>query len=216
MNETSSLPKSWAWTTIGEVVEVAIEQGSPIGRSDFLYVDISSIDTKTKKISEPKTLPTSKAPTRAKQHLKPRDVVVSMTRPNLNGVAMVPQEMFTAIASTGFCVLRPIDTAPALMFYLVQAESFVSAMSLLVQGALYPAVRPKDILAYKFPLPPLAEQHRIVAKIEELFTKLDAGVQELRRAKAQLKRYRQSVLKAAVTGQPNSLIGRESAGRRSG
>ena len=50
------------------------------------------------------------------------------------------------------------------------------------------------------PLPPLPEQHRIVAKIEELFTKLDAGVDALKQVQAQLKRYRQSVLKAAVEG----------------
>ncbi len=52
----------------------------------------------------------------------------------------------------------------------------------------------------KIPLPPLSEQHRIVAKIEELFTKLDAGKEELLQAKARLKRYRQSVLKAAMEG----------------
>ena len=49
-------------------------------------------------------------------------------------------------------------------------------------------------------LPPLPEQHRIVTKIEELFTKLDAGINELHKAQAQLKRYRQSVLKAAFEG----------------
>jgi len=51
-----------------------------------------------------------------------------------------------------------------------------------------------------FPLPPLPEQRRIVAKIEELFARLDAGVSALEKARAQLKRYRQSVLKAAVEG----------------
>ena len=50
------------------------------------------------------------------------------------------------------------------------------------------------------PLPPLPEQHRIVAKIEELFTKLDAGIDALHKVGAQLKRYRQSVLKAAFEG----------------
>lgn len=50
------------------------------------------------------------------------------------------------------------------------------------------------------PIPPLAEQARIVAKIEELFSDLDAGVAALKRAKANLKRYRASVLKAAVEG----------------
>jgi type I restriction enzyme S subunit len=49
-------------------------------------------------------------------------------------------------------------------------------------------------------LPPLPEQHRIVAKIEELFTELDAGVDALKKIKAQLKRYRQAVLKYAFEG----------------
>lgn len=51
------------------------------------------------------------------------------------------------------------------------------------------------------PLPPLNEQRRIVEKIEELFTKLDAGVRSLEQVRAQLKSYRQSVLKAAVEGE---------------
>lgn len=50
------------------------------------------------------------------------------------------------------------------------------------------------------PLPPLAEQYRIVAKIEELFTRLDAGVEALKQIKRQLKRYRQAVLKHAFEG----------------
>jgi type I restriction enzyme S subunit len=50
------------------------------------------------------------------------------------------------------------------------------------------------------PLPPLPEQHRIVNKIEELFTKLDAGVDALKKIKIQLKRYRQAVLKNAFEG----------------
>ena len=49
-------------------------------------------------------------------------------------------------------------------------------------------------------IPPLAEQRRIVAKIEELFSDLDAGVAALERVLANLKRYRASVLKAAVEG----------------
>jgi type I restriction enzyme S subunit len=51
-----------------------------------------------------------------------------------------------------------------------------------------------------FLIAPLNEQRRIVAKIEELFSDLDAGVAALERAKANLKRYRAAVLKAAVEG----------------
>ena len=50
------------------------------------------------------------------------------------------------------------------------------------------------------PFAPVNEQRRIVAKIEELFSDLDAGVAALERVKAKLKRYRAAVLKAAVEG----------------
>jgi type I restriction enzyme S subunit len=50
------------------------------------------------------------------------------------------------------------------------------------------------------PLPPLAEQRRIVAAIEEQFTRLDAGVAALKRVQASLRRYRAAVLKAACEG----------------
>ena len=53
---------------------------------------------------------------------------------------------------------------------------------------------------FPFPLPPLAEQHRIVAEIEKQLTRLDASVGALRRAKANLKRYRASVLKDGCEG----------------
>ena len=52
----------------------------------------------------------------------------------------------------------------------------------------------------KVPLPPSAEQTRIVAKLEELLSDLDAGVAELKAAQKKLAQYRQSLLKAAVEG----------------
>jgi len=53
---------------------------------------------------------------------------------------------------------------------------------------------------FVLPIAPINEQHRIVEKIEELFSKLDSAVTELKNVKAQLKRYRQSVLKSAFEG----------------
>lgn len=50
------------------------------------------------------------------------------------------------------------------------------------------------------PIPPLPEQHRIVAKIEELFSELDKGIENLKTAQAQLKVYRQALLKHAFEG----------------
>ncbi|MEI6287449.1 MAG: restriction endonuclease subunit S [Bacillota bacterium] len=60
-----------------------------------------------------------------------------------------------------------------------------------------PSVRKTDIEKIQVLLPPLPEQHRIVGKIEELFSELDKGVENLKLAQQQLKVYRQAVLKAA-------------------
>lgn len=57
-----------------------------------------------------------------------------------------------------------------------------------------------DYLEIDIPLPPLKEQHRIVAKIEELFSELDNGIANLKAAQAQLKVYRQALLKHAFEG----------------
>lgn len=183
---------------LGELADEPVENTGPAG--DFVYVDISSIDRETKKIIDPRPLALSKAPSRAKQILKAGDVLVSMTRPNLNAVALVPEHLDGAIGSTGFHVLRSRWLAPQFLLALVQTQSFIDAMSAVVQGALYPAVRPRDIAAYSFSFETPFQQARIVAKLEELLTDLDAGVDELKAAQRKLKQYRQSLLKSAVEG----------------
>jgi type I restriction enzyme S subunit len=67
-------------------------------------------------------------------------------------------------------------------------------------GIGQPNVNATKLARLQIPLPPPQEQQRIVAKIEELLTKLDAGVEGLKQLQVQLKRYRQSLLKAAVEG----------------
>jgi type I restriction enzyme S subunit len=195
----NGLPPGWTYTTIGDITESAVEQGPPDGR-EFLYVDISSIDNATKRIASPKALPSSQAPSRARQRLKPGDVLVSMTRPNLNGAAMLPPQLEGAIGSTGFHVMRAPDVEARWLYYFVQTHAFIDAMSRLVLGVLYPAVRPKDIRNHTIPLAPLREQQRIVEEIEKQFTRLEAAVAALKRVRANLKRYRASVLKAACEG----------------
>ena len=188
-------------SSFGELTALRVEQTGPSGGEEFVYVDISSIDNQAKRIVDPKRLSPEAAPSRARQRLRKGDVLVSMTRPNLNAVAIVPPDLDGAIGSTGFHVLRANDDVePHWLYYAVQSSSFVKSMCDLVQGALYPAVRPKDIREYAISPPPLAKQREIVAELEKQFSRLDEAVANLQRVKANLTRYRASVLNDAVEG----------------
>ena len=68
------------------------------------------------------------------------------------------------------------------------------------RGTGTPHVDPELLWNYDFPIPPLNEQRRIVARIEELFSELDTGVESLKAAQKQLGVYRQALLKKAFEG----------------
>lgn len=88
-----------------------------------------------------------------------------------------------------------------LNYFLTQLRFSGFFISIAQHAVNQSSLNQQKLKAIEVPLPPLPEQRRIVARIEELFSRLDAGVAALRQAKAQLQRYRQSVLAAAVTGQ---------------
>jgi len=162
----------WEQKTIGEVTENA-KQYKPKSDEEFYYIDIASIDKDQKKIINPKEYLGKDAPSRARQVVETGDILVSMTRPNLNSVALVTPEFNNQIASTGFDVLRPINIEPEWLFLLVRTDKFIAKMSELVQGALYPAIRPKDIRSFSIPSPSLNEQKEIIRRVEALFAYAD-------------------------------------------
>ena len=73
-------------------------------------------------------------------------------------------------------------------------------MSQLVQGALYPAVRGKDVLSTPIPIAPINEQRRIADKLDRVLARVDAVNEHLSRVAPLIKRFRQSVLAAATSG----------------
>lgn len=81
-------------------------------------------------------------------------------------------------------------------FLFSQKRSFIKAG----KGGAQPNISQGIIKEWPFNFPPLNEQHRIVAKIEELFSELDKGIENLKTAQAQLKVYRQALLKHAFEG----------------
>ncbi|MEJ2353004.1 MAG: restriction endonuclease subunit S, partial [Anaerolineales bacterium] len=198
----SELPNGWTWTTVGEIT-TPVEKVKPRERpdSEFIYLDISSINNSKNKITKPKNYIGADAPSRARQLVHANDVLFSTVRTYLKNIALVPEIYDGQIASTGFSVLRCRDRfSPKFLFYYTLTDDFISALSNLQRGTSYPAVRDSDVREQIIPLAPFNEQKRIVAKMEELFSQLDAGMAELRRVQANLARYKASVLKAACEG----------------
>jgi len=84
------------------------------------------------------------------------------------------------------------------LFYFLQWN--YKLINLNPKGVGIPHIEPNLFWGLEIPIPPLPVQHQIVGKIEELFSELDKGIENLRKAKEQIKTYRQSVLAYAFSG----------------
>ncbi|MCA0180201.1 MAG: restriction endonuclease subunit S [Actinobacteria bacterium] len=158
-------------TAIGEVVR-KISSWNPSRHTSadpFLYVDLSSVDRHAKRITGARPTSPADAPSRARQLLEQGDVVVSTVRPNLNAVAYVTHEFHGATASTGFTVLRPTDRIDGrYLFHWVQSPVFIQDMVAKATGASYPAVSDRVVKESPLPLPPIEEQRRIAAILDDI------------------------------------------------
>jgi len=170
-----ALPPGWQWVRLGEVCDNAeIHDPRLSANIPFRYIDISSVDSNSKRIIEYRTILGKDAPSRARQLVKANDVLIATTRPNLNAIALVPTELEEVICSTGFCVLRPTTMiAPVFLFFYAQTRDFVDTLSGKVRGMLYPAVTNNQVRSMSIPLPPLPEQKRIAGKVQELMTEAE-------------------------------------------
>ena len=196
------LPTGWTKCSIGDVT-LPVSKINPEDDPDqeIDYIDISSIDNTRHTIGSVKQYRLRDAPSRARQIVRAGDVLFATVRPYLRNIAGVPNDYDKQIASTGFSVLRPAkDVRPAFLFYKAISKDFVNALSEIQYGVSYPAVTDDQVRGQSLWLPPMEEQHRIVAKIEELFSELDKGIESLKAARAQLITYRQAVLKHAFEG----------------
>jgi type I restriction enzyme S subunit len=170
------VPTRWRTVKLGEVCVSKAETPNPADAPDstFVYVDITSVDNVSKRIVAPKELIGRNAPSRARQIIRTGNVLLSTTRPNLNAVALVPPELDGQIASTGFCVLRSGEQIDSeFLFSYVRTPQFVSNLTELTKGALYPAVNDKQIFAQIISLPPLDEQKRIAARLRERMAEVE-------------------------------------------
>ena len=196
----NGLPKGWEVITLGDCLLSVIGGGTPSRKNkEYFHGDIPWFTVKDMKSLKPHDAEehiSTKAISESATNLVPAHTVIIATRIALGKVirptvaCAINQDLKALYTGTG--------VNPDFLLYWVIANA--REIQEKGSGTTVSGIRLETLNGLSLNLPPAAEQTRIVAKLEELLSDLDAGVAELKAAQKKLVQYRQSLLKAAVEG----------------
>ena len=205
-----NLPNGWASATIGELVGYDgvfidgdwVESKDQDPNGDVRLTQLADIGDGTFRNRSRRYLTHDKAIELGCTFLEHGDALIARMPDPLGRTCIFPGDSKECVTVVDVCVVRTGSSGVDHSWLMSTINSpFVrSVIESLQSGSTRKRISRGNLARMVLPVPPLPEQRRIVSKMEELFTKLDAGIESLKKAQAQLKRYRQSVLKAAVEG----------------
>ena len=168
------IPANWKWVRIGDVT---YNYGQKTPENRFCYIDVGTLDNINNRLNgENNVIEAKDAPSRAKKIVSKGDVIYSTVRPYLHNICIVDRDFpYEPIASTAFAVMKVIDGCiiNKYLFYWLLSECFDKyANGDSSKGTLYPAIGEKDFFNGIISLPPLSEQKRIVAKVDEVLAEI--------------------------------------------
>ena len=192
MNQ-QDLPEGWAVSTMADACQIVQGQSPPGETYNSCGTGLPFLQGKAE-FGEiyPKAIKWCSAPNKVAEA---DDVLISIRAP-VGPTNLCPAR---SCIGRGLAAIRPEGGIPS-RFILYSLRATEQELRSNSTGTTFDAIRGEALRSHGITLPPLAEQHRIVAEIETQFTRLDASVAALRRAQANLKRYRASVLKDACEG----------------
>ena len=162
----------WEYKKIGDICvpKKQIQRATKQFKEDdeIQYIDISSIDNSSQRMTDVTKYIMSNAPSRAQQCVQQGDIVVSTVRHNLKNIAIVVNDDDNLVASSGFCVLRPTKVERNYLFHYITSNNFTNHLMKLTTGANYPAVRDSDVLNSIIPFPPKSTQLAIVSELDKI------------------------------------------------
>ena len=200
------IPDSWQWVRLGNLVYNR-QQKKPDNK--FSYIDIGSIDNVHQKLNEKENIINpEEAPSRARKPVNVGDIIYSTVRPYLHNATIIDRKsIYEMIASTGFAAMVCFEGLlnKYLLSFLISPtfDNYANAIG-NSKGMAYPAINDKTFYNATIPLPPFAEQKRIVAKLEELMPLLeryDAAEKKLSALDKEFPdKLRKSILQQAIQG----------------
>jgi len=167
-----SLPSSWAWVTVDDAFEydAGIKREPKDLVSSRWLLELEDIEKSTSKIVSRLTVQ-ERDPQSTKSEFQAGDILYGKLRPYLNKVVVADQ---VGYSTTEIVAIRPrVDLCRRYCQIAFQRPDFVAYVERLGRGTKMPRLRTPDALVALFPLPPLAEQHRIVEKVDELMLLCD-------------------------------------------
>jgi len=199
-----TVPNNWVWLK-GSFCLQPMTSKKPVGEV-FQYIDIDSINNDRQVVTSPKNLLVTQAPSRASREIKEGDTLFSMVRPYLRNIAYINIELSKCIASTGFFVCRPsIIMYGKYLYFLMISDYVVDGLNAFMKGDNSPSIRQENIFNFAFPIPPMAEQYRIVRLIESLFEKLDRANELVQSALDSFENRKAAILHKAFTGELTAI-----------
>ncbi len=200
------VPKSWEVTSLADIARInpKISPNGIDAETEVTFLPMKLVEEVSGRYNGSYIRRFSEV-SRGYTHFSDGDVIFAKITPCMeNGKVAIVESLRNGLGfgSTEFHVVRLEGELPRkfLFYYLIREGLRQDARKHMTGSAGQLRVPSSYLENLALPFPPLPEQHRIVAKIEELFTKLDAGVKALNELKMQLKRYRQSVLQSAFEG----------------
>ncbi|MGG2297409.1 restriction endonuclease subunit S [Aeromonas veronii] len=194
LTEKQLLPSGWVKLKLSNAIEPRGEKISPQKFPDLPFIGMDHVEPHTTKILG--SVPAREMKSNAACFYA-GDVLYGRLRPYLNKVAQPKND---GLASAEFIVFSENELIKSsFLKYRLNAHDFVRFANHLNEGDR-PRVSFEQIGDFDLLIPPPTEQERIANKLDELFSELDKGVENLRTAQQQLKVYRQALLKHAFEG----------------
>jgi len=168
---------------------------------EFDYLDISCVGTGFL-AAKPERMKFENAPSRARQIVQKGDTILSTVRTYLKAIYFIEDEWPDLIASTGFAVLRPVETLePRLLGYVLQSSSFIERVIRASIGVAYPAISEGRLCTLHVAFPPdLAEQKAILDHIASETAAFDKAIEKSQSEISLIREYRERVIADVVTG----------------